>query len=192
MEIKRAIDLGENIREKLCELYVEGFFDDGLKYFSKDKSKLIKAFNHVFLLEYFYVAIIDNEIVGMIACMGKGPFCMIFKKKEFIKNLGLFKGLFTFFAFIKYTNRSKKLDNDTALVEFLAVNKKNQNMGIATSLFKYVFALPEYKYFVGEVADTNPRAFELYKRLGFKETSRKKFIPNSGINYWIQIRYSKE
>jgi ribosomal protein S18 acetylase RimI-like enzyme len=191
IDIKRAIELGDNIREKLSELYVDAFFEDGLKFFSKDKEKLKKAFCHVFELEYFYVAIIDNEIAGMIACVGRGPFCMNLSKKIFIKYLGFFKGLFTWFAFRKYKNRCKNLDADTAMVEFLATNIKYRNMGVATSLFKHLFTLPEYHYFVGEVADTNPRAFELYKRLGFKETSRKKFIPNSGINYWIQIKHTK-
>jgi len=192
MEIKRAIELGGNIQEKLSELYVEAFFNDGLKYFSNDKTKLVKAFTHVFLLDYYYVAIIDNEIAGMIACMGKGSFCMKFNKKLFIKYLGLFKGLLTCFAFKDYHNRCAKLDKDTALLEFLAVSKNHQKMGIGTALMKYVLALPEYNHFVGEVADTNPKAFELYKKLGFKETYRKKFMPNSGINYWIQIKYSKE
>ena len=192
MEIKRAIELGDNIREKLSELYIEAFYDDGLKVFSKDKEKLIKAFTHVFVLDYFYVALIDNEIAGMIACMGKGPFCMSFNKKIFIKYLGIFKGLLTCFAFKDYLNRCTKLDEDTAMLEFLAVGTKHRKKGVASSLMKYTFSFPEYRHFVGEVADTNPKAFELYKSLGFRETSRKKFIPNSGINYWIQIKYSKE
>lgn len=192
MEIKRAIELGDNIREKLSELYIEGFYNDGLKYFSRDKSKLIKAFTHVFVLEYFYVAIIDNEIAGMIACMGKGPFCMKFNKRIFIKHLGIFKGLLICFVYKDFLGKCAKLDEDTALLEFLAVSIKHQRKGVASTLMKYLLALPEYKHFVGEVADTNPNAFELYKRLGFKEINRKKFIPNSGINYWIQIKYSKQ
>ena len=83
MEIRRAIELGDNIQVKLSELYVNAFFNDGLKYFSTDKTKLVKVFAHVFLLEYFYIAIIDNEIAGMISCMGKGPFCMKLDKKIF-------------------------------------------------------------------------------------------------------------
>jgi len=192
MEIKRAIELGDGIREKLSELYVEAFFDDGLKYFSNDKTILEKVFAHVFLLEYFYVALVDNEVAGMLACMGKGTFCMKFNKKIFIKKLGLFKGLFTCFAFKNYPKKCAKLDKDTALLEFFAVSKNHQKMGIGSTLMKYLLTLPQYKHFVGEVADTNPRAFELYKKLGFKELYRKKFIPNSGINNWIQIKYSKD
>ncbi len=76
MEIKRAAEFGDNIREKLGELYVNAFYDDVLKYFSKNKTKLIKIFACSFLLECFYVAIMDNEIIGMVACMGKGDVCI--------------------------------------------------------------------------------------------------------------------
>ena len=43
MEIKRAIEFSENIRDKISDLYVNGFYDVGLKHFSKDKSKIIEA-----------------------------------------------------------------------------------------------------------------------------------------------------
>ncbi len=76
MEIKRAAEFGDNIREKLGEVYVNAFYDDVLRYFSKNKTKLIKLFACGFLLESFYVAIIDNEITGMAACMSKGEVCI--------------------------------------------------------------------------------------------------------------------
>ena len=189
MEIKRAIDLGDNVSEKLSELYVDVFFDDGLKYFSKDRAKLKKAFSYVFLPENIYVAMIDNEIVGMIACIGRGPFCMNFWRRGFFKHMGIIKGLFTYFAFKKYSKISQNLDEDTALVEFVSTSPQHQRKGIASNLMKYLFTLPQYKIFVLEVADTNPKVFELYKKLGYKELYRKKIIPKSGINYWIQMKY---
>ena len=43
MEIKRAVEFGEDVRERLSEVYVNAFYDDVLKYFSKDKAKLKKS-----------------------------------------------------------------------------------------------------------------------------------------------------
>ena len=192
MEIKRAVELGDSIREKLCELYIEAFYNDGLKNFSKDKAKLVKAFTHVFELEYFYVAVIDGEIAGMIACMGRGPFCMKFKKKIFIKHLGIFWGLLAYFIYKSSAKDSLKLGENTALIEYVATNAKYRRKGVASTLMKHLFTFSEYKHYVLKVADTNPDAFELYKKLGYKEKYRKKFMPNSGINYWIHMEYSKE
>jgi ribosomal protein S18 acetylase RimI-like enzyme len=74
----------------------------------------------------------------------------------------------------------------------LGVSPKYQRMGIASMLMKHVFTFPEYKHYVSKVADTNPACLDLCRKIGYKEMYRKKFIPNSGINYWIHIKYSKE
>ena len=194
MEIKKATEFDDNIREKISELYVDGFFDDGLKYFSKDKTKLKQAFAPMFALEYIYVAVIDNEIAGMMACLGKGSVYLNISKKIFIKHLGIFGGLMAYYAnknFIKNLP-IHTINNETIVFENLVTNSKYRGKGVASTLIKHIFAFPEYKHFLLQVADTNPRAFELYKRLGFEETHRKKFMPGSGINYWIHMKYSKE
>ena len=80
MEIKRAIEFDESIRNKIAELYVEGFYEDGLKHFSKDKSKIVKAYTPMLPIEYFFVAVIDNEIAGITACLGKGNVCLNLNK----------------------------------------------------------------------------------------------------------------
>jgi ribosomal protein S18 acetylase RimI-like enzyme len=45
-----------------------------------------------------------------------------------------------------------------------------------------------------EVADTNTNAFELYKKLGYKEIYRKKQIFGKyiGINYLVYMKHTKE
>ena len=193
MEIKRAIEFSENIRDKISDLYVNGFYDAGLKHFSKDKSKIIEAYAPMFPLEYFFVAVIDNEIVGITACLGRGNICLNLDKIRFIKYFGIFMGLMAYFINKQYIKNLPvhKMDNETAVVEYVVTDSKYRGMGVASALIKHIFELPEYKHFLIEVADTNPGAFELYKKLGFKETHKKKYMPGSGINYWIHMKYSK-
>jgi len=193
MEIKRAIEFGESIRDKISELYVDGFYDAGLRHFSKDKSKIIEAFTPMFPIEYFFVALIDNEIVGITACLGKGNICLNIDKKRFIKYFGILMGFMAYSINKKYIKNLPvhTMDNETAVVEYVVTDPKYRGKGVASALIKHIFELPEYKHFLIEVADTNPGAFELYKKLGFKETHRKKFMPGSGINYWINMKYSK-
>ena len=194
MEIKRAVEFGENIREKISELYVEGFYDEGLKHFSKDKAKLKQAFAPMFHLENIYVAPIDNEIAGMTACLGRGNIYLNIDKKIFIKHFGIFRGLMAYYAnkhFIKNLP-IHEIDNETVIIENVVTDLKYRGKGIASAIIKHIFAFPEYKHFLIKVADTNPNAFELYKKLGFKETHREKYMPGSGINYWINMKYSKE
>jgi ribosomal protein S18 acetylase RimI-like enzyme len=193
MDIKQAIEFDDNIRAKIGRLFVSGFYDIALKYFSKDKTKLAKVFSQMFILEYFYIAVIDNEIAGMIACINKNNFCLNNSKKILVKNLGIIKGLFTYFAFKDHTQKYKiEIDEKTSIIDFLVTDKKYQRMGVASALINHLFQLPEYEHYILEVADTNVNALELYKKSGFSEMHRKKHFPNSGINYFLYMRYSKE
>jgi len=188
MEIKRAIEFGGNIREKITELYVEGFFDDGLKFFSKDKVKLKKAFAPIFPIEYIYVAIIDDEIAGMIACMNKEKLYLNINMKNFVKHLGIFWGLLAYFG-CKNNIRKFKIETDEklAIPEFLLTSAKFRKQGVASTLMKYLLALPEYKHYIVDIEDSNAAALELCKKIGFREISRKKIM----LNLWIRLKYSK-
>jgi hypothetical protein len=104
MEIKKATDFKENIQNNISEIFVEAYGKD-LKFFSKDYKKLIKAFSHMFVLEYFYVAVIDNEIAGMAVCIDKEHFCIKHDRKIFIKYLGIYKGLLANILFKYYFNK---------------------------------------------------------------------------------------
>ena len=188
MEIKRAIECGDDIRERLSEVYVNAFYDDVLKYFSKDKAKLKKVFAHGFLLEYFYVAIMDNEIVGMAACMGKNKICFKFNIITLVKYLGILKGLLTNFGFNQFVKGFPKLNEKTALIEYLATDKKHLRTGVASTLVKALFALPEYKNYILEVIETNSKAINLYTKIGFKAEYLKIYFPKK----YIGMKYTKE
>jgi ribosomal protein S18 acetylase RimI-like enzyme len=188
MEIKRAIEFGDNIRERLGEVYVNAFYDDVLKYFSKDKAKLKKVFACVFLLEYFYVAIMDNEIVGMIACMGKGKVCIKIELKTIVKYSGIFKGLIIYFWLKQFLKEFPKLDEKTALLECLAVDTKHLRKGIASTLIKSLITLSEYENYILEVIGTNEKAINLYDKLGFKIVYIKQYFPS----VYFRMKYTKK
>ena len=198
MEIKQAANFNDNIREKISEIFVDAFKKD-LRIFSKDSTKLAKALAHIFILEYFYVAIIDNEIAGMIACMDKEHFCIKHNKKILVKHLGIVKGLLANTLFKHYFNKYPKypieIDDKTASVEFVATSSKYVKRGVASTIMNHLFSLPAYKHYILEVADTNTNAVALYKKLGYKEVCRKEMKLGkkySGINYLVYMKYSKE
>jgi ribosomal protein S18 acetylase RimI-like enzyme len=192
MEIKLAKDLNENIKEKISELFVEAFGRD-LKIISNDTGKLIKAFSHMFVLDYFYVGIIDNEIAGMMVCVDKEHYCIKSDRKILVKNLGLIKGLLANMIFKKYFNKYPKYpvetDEETGSIEFVATNKKYRKKGIATTIMEYIFSLNMYEKYILEVADTNERAYNLYKKLGYREIYKikQKFSKMIGINYLVYM-----
>jgi ribosomal protein S18 acetylase RimI-like enzyme len=188
MEIKRATDFGDNIREKLGELYVNAFYDDVLKYFSKNKSKLIKVFACGFLLDCFYVAIIDNEIIGMVACMGKGEACIKLDLKTIVKYIGLFRGLIINFYLKQFLKGFPEFDEKTALIEYLAIDTKHLRKGTASTLVKSLFTLTEYESYILEVIGTNEKAIKLYDKLGFKVVNIKPYFPS----VYFCMKYTKD
>jgi ribosomal protein S18 acetylase RimI-like enzyme len=192
MEIKPAKDMAENINGKISELFVEAFGKD-LKVISKDTNKLVKAFSHIFVPDYFYIGIIDNEIAGMMVCADKEHYCIKQNKKELIKYLGIIKGSLANIIFKKYFNKYPKypveIDERTGSIEFVATNKKYRKKGVASSIMEYIFSLNLYDNYILEVADTNEQAYNLYKKLGYKEVYRVKqrFSKTIGINYLVYM-----
>ncbi|MDQ0268400.1 hypothetical protein [Cytobacillus purgationiresistens] len=74
----------------MSAIFVEGF-GKHFTFFSKDSNRLKLTFSHMFNSNFFYVAIVDGEVIGMIACTdGKNPSVSI-QGKEFRKHLGLVK-----------------------------------------------------------------------------------------------------
>jgi ribosomal protein S18 acetylase RimI-like enzyme len=188
MEIKRAAEFGDSIREKLGELYVNAFYDDVLKFFSRNKTKLIKLFACVFLLDCFYVAIIDDEIIGMVACMGKDDACIKFDLKTIVKYIGLFGGLIINFWLKQFLKVSPEHDEKTALIECLAIDTKHQRKGIASAFVKSLFKLTKYTNYILEVIGTNKKAIKLYGKLGFKVVNIKPYFPS----VYFGLKYTKE
>lgn len=92
MDIKPAKDMNKDIKEKITELFVEAFGKD-LKIISNDAGKLIKAFSYMFVPDYFYAGVINNEIAGMTACVDQEHYCIKPDRKIPVKNLGLIGGI---------------------------------------------------------------------------------------------------
>jgi ribosomal protein S18 acetylase RimI-like enzyme len=192
MEIKLAKDLNENISYKISELYVEGFGENFIAI-SNDPNKLINAFSHMFVLDYFYVCIINNEIAGIAACVDKEHLCIKHDKKEFIKHLGLYKGLLANMIFKKnfyeYPKYEIDIDCRTGSIENVITNKKYRKMGVASSIMEHIFSLKLYQKYILEVYDTNQQAYNLYRKLGFCDIGKSsKNIPKHvGINYNVYM-----
>jgi len=188
MEIKPAKDVNDNIQEKISKLYVEAF-GSYMDAISKSPEKLVKAFTHMFVVDDFYVCIIDNEVVGMMACTNKETYGIKHDKKLLIKELGLIKGLVANMIlkklFTKFPKYPIEMDGKTGSIEHVVTNSNYRKKGIATSIMEYIFALNMYEKYVLEVFDTNENAIKLYKKLGFKEVSTQKIHP---FNYVYMLK----
>jgi ribosomal protein S18 acetylase RimI-like enzyme len=197
MEIKQASELDDAIREEISTIFVEGFGKE-LWILSKDHNTLIKAFAHTFVLDIFYVAIINSKIAGIMACTNMETHCTKFDEKIFKKYFGFIKGIIANNIFKNYFQKLPKYPIETnermASVEFVATSEKYRGKGVASAIMNYLYTFPQYDEYILEVADTNTAAIKLYDKLGYKEVYRikQKFSKYIGINYLVYMKYSKK
>ncbi|MFT4143703.1 MAG: N-acetyltransferase [Mobilitalea sp.] len=195
IKIVKANETEGNIKKQISEIFVEGFWQ-WLKYFSKDKTRLINAFEHIFQLDSFYVAILDEKVVGITACTnGKKP-CVHLQAKVLRKNLGFVAGSIAASVLRKELENHPypfELEPTTGSIEFVATHMDYRGKGVASTLIEEIIKNNEYKEFVLEVADTNTNAVKLYEKLGFVEIKRVKMhnSKRSGINFLVYMKYIK-
>lgn len=195
MEIKQASEFGENIRKKISDIFVDGFIQ-WLQYFSKDSEKLSRAFAHMFILDSFYIAVMDGQPAGIAACTdGKTPPIRL-QSKELRRHLGLIMGT------IAGKILKRELENHPypfpvesgwGSVEFVATDAKHRGKGVASSIIQHIVAETPYSTYILEVADTNTSAVKLYEKLGFREFMRtpQKHSKQSGIDHLVYMKYQK-
>jgi ribosomal protein S18 acetylase RimI-like enzyme len=180
----------------MSEIFVDGFYQ-WLRFFSKDKARLVSAFAHMFNHEVFYIAVISGAIAGLAACTGGNVPSVRLNQKELRKHLGLFIGTVAF-SILKKEFEVKKypvdITRDTGLVEFVAVDEQSRGQGVASAIIEHMFRSTPYKIYILEVADTNTTAVRLYEKLGFRELKRTKMknSKRSGVNALIYMKYEKE
>lgn len=196
MKIIRASEFGNDAKMKISEIFVDGFYQ-WLIFFSGDKEKLSKAFQHMFNLEVFYVAVIDDEIAGIAACTDGKVSSVKLEGKELKKHLGFFMGTIAYIILKREFEEKQypfRIEKGMGMVEFVATSTKYRGQGVATAIMHYIFSVTPYDLYALEVADTNTNAVNLYEKIGFAEFFRvkQKYSKKSGVNNLVYMKYTKE
>lgn len=190
-------DLTElDVRRQMSEIFADGFAQ-WLEYFSKDKNIIAKAFAHMFVLDQFYVAVVENKIAAMAACTDCRAFAVRLDKKELRKHLGIIKGSIAGVVLKKeFESPFINPAQETGSIEYVGTAFEFRGQGAASQVIRYIIEKTPYKeYLIEEVADTNLPALNLYNKLGFMEYKRKSLPPNrakkAGINSIVSLKYVK-
>ena len=196
LEIIRADKAGIDVRKQMAQIFADGF-SQWLRYFSKDKEVIAKAFAHMFILDQFYVATVANKIAGMVACTDCKTLSVQLNKRELRKHFGVIKGSIAGIVLKKeFEAPFENPPEDTGSIEYVGTVSEFRGKGVATQIIQYIFDNTPYsEYIIEEVADTNIPAMNLYKKIGFEEYKRTpvppKNAPKIGINYLISLKLRK-
>jgi len=173
--VERGDELGEGFRRRITEVYVRSFADDFVA-FSRDTGKLADAFEHMLLLERFYVALVDGKPAGL-ASLSEGDQSLFAPRwREIRRHLGLVRGLLGYVVIRTWFMRpSDGARPGLAEIGFVATEPAYQGRGVATALLHHLLALPGYReYTLEDIKDTNAPALHVYEKLGFTVYKRRK------------------
>jgi ribosomal protein S18 acetylase RimI-like enzyme len=191
IRVARADELGESYRRRISDVLVQGFAED-FSFFSADPVRLADLFEHMILLDRFYVAVIDGEPAAVASLTTKDEQCFAPRWREFRRHLGLWRGLVAYFVvrtqFMAVYDGARE---GLAEVGFVATAPDHQGQGVGTALLTHLLGLPAFReYVVEEIKDTNAAALGLYAKLGFTEYKRRpeRFAKRAGFSEYISMR----
>lgn len=196
METYQANKLPFDCRDQIAAIFADGF-TQWRGYFSRDQQVIAGAFAHAFQLDYFFVAVVDGQVVGIVACTDCQYLSLQFNKSALIKRFGWLKGSIAAHVFPQeFARPFKNPPPDTGSIEFVGVATRARNSGVASRLLTAVIERTPYtNYRIEEVADTNVAALALYRKLGFVEMSRRpiaaKQAQKIGINAFVSFQLPK-
>lgn len=193
MEIIRLSEAKTDYKAEMGRVFAEGFYQ-WLRFFSKDKEKLSKAFSHMFNPNNFFLAISKDSVMGIAACAKEGIPSVKLNKKEIKKHLGFIMGTMAYHILKKEFEKKRYpflITEKMAAIEFVAVDVKCRRQGVAQGLIEYIIERTAHDSYVLEVADTNTGAIALYEKLGFKEFLRIKLkhVKTSGVNFLVYMKH---
>ena len=173
--VERGDELGEAYRRRITEVYVRAFADDFVA-FSRDTVKLANAFEHMLLLERFYVALVDGEPAGLASLTEGDQTLLAPSWRDIRRHLGLVRGLLAYTVIRNWFMRpSEGARPGLAEIGFVATEPAYQGRGVGTALLRHLLALPGYReYVLEDIKDTNAPALHLYGKFGFTVYKRRR------------------
>ncbi|MFD2794962.1 GNAT family N-acetyltransferase [Promicromonospora vindobonensis] len=189
--VERGDVLGERYRRRITEVYVRSFAEDFVA-FSRDTGKLADAFEHMLLLDRFYVVLVDGEPAGLASLTEGDQVLFAPRRREILRHLGPVRGLLGYVVVRTwFMGASDTARPGLAEIGFVATEPAYQGRGVATALLRHLLALPAYReYVLEDIKDTNVPALGLYTKLGFTVYKRRKarFARRAGFSELVSMK----
>lgn len=190
IEVKRGDELGESYRRGVTDVLVRGFAED-FAYFSEDPQVLTDAFEHMILLDRFYVALVEGEPAAIASVTEGTQECFAPRWEPIRRHLGPVHGTMSYFIVRgQFLGAYDGARDGLAEIGFVTTAPRFQGRGVATGLIRHLLGLPEYReYVLRDIKDTNVPALGLYTKLGFDELQRRpaRFAKRAGFSAYVSM-----
>lgn len=183
----------KSVERNNIALCISEAFENDFSVLCKDIVTTAKAISSGIIIDKFYVAELNNEIVGVLAISNCNGRAVITDSSSYKKYFGFIKGIIA--KIVLKEEFESKLDYPitTGYIEFVSVKKDYRRKGVATALIKESLKLSNYNDYVLDVTNVNISAINCYNNLGFEEYKRikEKHSKQKGFNEKIYMKYKK-
>ncbi|QQK80157.1 N-acetyltransferase [Salicibibacter cibi] len=188
ISVRPMRELKHDVSREVAAVFVDGYEKD-LAFLSNNREKLVEAFQKMISPDVFFIATLEDEIVGILACSNNKNRALTIDKTILRNSFGYVKGSMAYHFMKDEFNKKLSYQDETGYIECVATTVKARSKGVSTALMRYVLANENYYRYILEVVDTNEVAYRLYKKLGFTEFERKKerFSKMKGFKHRIYM-----
>ena len=148
-------------------------FEKEISALSKDSHRIAKAIENAIEIGRFFVAVQDEEIIGVIAgadCNGRA---FNLNRGDFTKHLGFFRGSVGYFILHPQLTRPHKYPQTTMVIDVVGVLNHARGKGVAKNMLKAIIeSSHQYNEFIIDTASDNQEALKCYTNFGFVEYRR--------------------
>ena len=164
--------LNQKQKNQVSSLYFQAFPAkfSAIWVFTKDEEKAVSLLTQSINFSSGLYAISNKKVLGFIGLETGNNYYTNFKLKAFTHTFGIIQGTLRHIGYHIYRIFHGKTPNNSLHIDPIAVSSEARGMGIGTKLFKATFKYAQIlkkESIILEVVDTNPRAQNLYEKLGF-------------------------
>jgi ribosomal protein S18 acetylase RimI-like enzyme len=170
-------------------------FEKIMSAFCKDMTRIANIFEGGAVIERFFVAEQDNEIIGIAACGDCKQRVLSATKEDCARNIGKIRGAIMHRLIRSELMQPHPYPPNVGYIDVAGVLPQARGKGVAKELLRFLTEnSPQYDEFILDVDSNNESAIKSYGKFGFVEYRRERvikifkrakifmrYIPNRGI-----------
>ncbi|MEF9967474.1 MAG: N-acetyltransferase [Longicatena sp.] len=192
MEVEIIRKALESDRMAIALINARAFSNDW-SLLDNDSNKVAQALFNGINIDVYYVACIDDKVVGFLSYVTENQRALAIDPKSFQKVKGFFKGYAIAMMLKNEFEEPLHLKKSQVYIDILGIDPDYAHRGIGTKLIQYLIDNSNFAEFSLKVTNINMNAIQCYRKNGFEEYKREKvkYPKQMGFEEYIYMARAK-